>query len=148
MNNLELALAYLDKLPVAQSGAGGHNATLQAALACRRFGLSEAEAWQALTWYNDFRCSPKWSERELRHKLESVSGLAVKKPLGQQRRMGKARVQPFTPPASVERKPDPRPVCQRSAADEELWWAKQAADMGLSLAEFDAHCGIETELTL
>lgn len=39
--------------------------------------------WQALTWYNENRCSPSWSERELRHKITSVANIQVKKQLGQ-----------------------------------------------------------------
>lgn len=68
-SNLDRALAYLQKCPPAVSGSGGHNATLRAACELYRFGLSESDAWQALQWFNQFRCQPIWSERELRHKL-------------------------------------------------------------------------------
>ncbi len=59
---------YLDTIPGAISGQGGHNRTLEAAATCFRFGLSESDAWNLLTEFNE-RCQPPWNERELRHKL-------------------------------------------------------------------------------
>lgn len=38
-----------------------------------------------------------------------------------------------------------RPVCQRTTAEEEAWWAAVAAERGLTLAEFDARCGVVVE---
>lgn len=140
-NNLTLCMAYLDKLPTAQSGAGGHNATLQAALAIRRFELDGAEAWEAMSWYNHNRCSPEWSEKELRHKLASVANLPIKKKLGQGRGMPH-RVRAFVapePPRVPE--PDTRPVIERSEQEEETWWAQWCAAHGTTLEEFDAMVG-------
>jgi hypothetical protein len=71
MNTLTHCLAYLDQLPPAISGSGGHNATFRAACECVRFGLTDAEALDALRRYNA-RCRPPWSERELQHKLDSA----------------------------------------------------------------------------
>lgn len=71
MSHLDNCLAYLDILPPAISGSGGHNATFRAACECVRFGLTDAEALAALRRYNA-RCSPPWSERELQHKLDSA----------------------------------------------------------------------------
>lgn len=62
-------LAYLGMLPDAISGSGGHQATYYAACTIYRFGLSDAEAWAALVWFNETKCRPPWSEGELRHKL-------------------------------------------------------------------------------
>lgn len=76
MSNLSRCLAYLDKLPPAQSGSGGHSATFRAACECVRFGLTDGEAWEALSWYNDNRCSPKWTQSELRHKLNEAQKIA------------------------------------------------------------------------
>jgi hypothetical protein len=76
MTNLDRCLAYLDKLPPAQSGSGGHSATFRAACECVRFGLTDGEAWEALSWYNDNRCSPKWTQSELRHKLNEAQKIA------------------------------------------------------------------------
>jgi len=75
MTNLDTCLAYLSKLPPAVSGSGGHNVTLRAACECVRFGLTDAEALQALGEFNR-RCSPPWSEGELAHKLESARRIA------------------------------------------------------------------------
>lgn len=82
---LDSCLAYLEKLPHANSGEGGHQATWKAVLACRRFGLGEGDTWEALQWWNRHKCSPPWSEKELRHKLESANRVNVSRPLGKGR---------------------------------------------------------------
>lgn len=140
-NNLEACMAYLEKLPPAMSGAGGHGATFNAALACRRFGLSEGETWQAMQAFNE-RCQPPWSEKELKHKIESVGGVSITKRLGGQRAHTHTRpvfVAPARPAAPTV---DPRPVCQQSAETEELWWANVAHELGTTLEVFDAACGV------
>lgn len=74
---LRRAEAYLDRIPPAISGAGGHSQTYTAATAMvHSFGL-DAEAAFGLLWdrYNP-RCQPPWSEKELRHKVSD----AVSKP--------------------------------------------------------------------
>ncbi len=147
-------MAYLDRLPVAVSGAGGHNATLRAACECFRFGLSEAEAWGCLQWFNEYRCQPKWSEHELRHKLADArkivsGGGQAGKHLGTQYQgRGNRQARTFTPPPAPARRvivtaPKPRPVWDVSEAEEEARWARTAARLGLTLAEFDARCGVE-----
>jgi len=37
-----------------------------------RFGLNDAQAWDAITWFNSAKCRPAWSEVDLRHKLDSA----------------------------------------------------------------------------
>ena len=69
------AARYVARMPAAVSGQGGHRATFAVAVALvHGFALGEAEAWEILCAYNA-RCSPPWSERELRHKLASASRL-------------------------------------------------------------------------
>ena len=68
MNTFAACRAYLDKLPPAISGDGGHGATFRAACECVRFGLGDSDAMSLLNEYNR-RCSPPWSEKELAHKL-------------------------------------------------------------------------------
>jgi len=69
---IERARRYLDTIPGAVSGAGGHNQTFTAACAMiLGFGLTKAEAAVMLSDYNR-RCEPKWSERELQHKIDSA----------------------------------------------------------------------------
>lgn len=133
---LQSVLAYLKNMPHANSGAGGHNATLNAALACKRFGLTGADMWEAMQWWNDNRCTPRWSEKELRHKVDSVADVAIKKPLGRGRSASRA-ARVFVAPAPVERPADTRPIIERSAQDEELWWAKVAAERGVELSDWD-----------
>jgi putative DNA primase/helicase len=70
---------YLDACPPAVSGQHGHNRTFAVAIALiRGFDLSEAAALPFLRRYNE-RCQPKWSERELLHKLGGADNLRPKK---------------------------------------------------------------------
>ena len=65
----ERAAAYAAAMPPAISGQGGHQATFAVASALiHGFALSEEQAWPIMCEYNA-RCSPPWSEAELRHKL-------------------------------------------------------------------------------
>lgn len=66
---------YLDKMPSAVAGSGGHSQTFAAAVALvHGFGISEAEAWPILCDYSA-RCLPPWSEADLRHKLTTAGRL-------------------------------------------------------------------------
>ncbi len=68
------ARAYLATMAPAISGSGGHDATWRAALAMvRGFALPTDEAMRLLI--DDFnpRCRPPWSERELKHKVDSAA---------------------------------------------------------------------------
>ena len=71
LTRIARARSYLARLDPAVSGAGGHNRTMYAA-AClvQKFGLTIEQAWPLLLEYNDTKCSPKWTARELLHKLE------------------------------------------------------------------------------
>ena len=150
------AMAYLNRLPVAVSGAGGHNQTLRAACECYRFGLSKSEAAEALAWYNEYRCQPKWSAHELAHKLADaeriVSGAGQGgKHLGPaparnyQRGAHKPFVAPPPPARKVKIVTPFRPVWEVSEAEEEARWASVAATLGITLVEFDERCGVEVE---
>lgn len=67
------ARSYVARQPAAVSGKGGHRATFSVANILRRgFGLPEEDALELFREYNT-RCSPPWSERELRHKLDSAA---------------------------------------------------------------------------
>jgi hypothetical protein len=68
---LKVARAYLDKLPAAISGQGGHDATFRAACWVVRFGLSDGDAMMLMRDYNR-RCDPPWTEKELAHKLKGA----------------------------------------------------------------------------
>ncbi|GIX04921.1 MAG: hypothetical protein KatS3mg114_0790 [Planctomycetaceae bacterium] len=76
------ALAYLDKLPPAISGQGGHSATYTAAtVLVHGFELDPEQALGILLDRYNPRCDPPWTEKELRHKVED----AAKKPHDQPR---------------------------------------------------------------
>jgi len=71
-NVIERARRYLQEVPPAISGSGGHNQTFFAA--CKLvigFGLSPDDAYPLLAEWNE-RCEPPWTEKELRHKLDSA----------------------------------------------------------------------------
>lgn len=70
---VERARRYVSKMPPAIDGAGGSLATLNvAAVLVKGFALPEDVALDVLlTDYNP-RCRGPWSEKELRHKLESA----------------------------------------------------------------------------
>jgi KaiC/GvpD/RAD55 family RecA-like ATPase len=69
---IERARKYLDTIPGAVSGSGGHDQTFKAACALvLGFSLTKTEALILMSDYNR-RCEPKWTERELRHKVESA----------------------------------------------------------------------------
>ena len=67
------AAGYLAKIGGAVAGARGHDVTWAAAVALvRGFALSSSDALSLLMSDYNPRCSPPWSERELRHKVESA----------------------------------------------------------------------------
>lgn len=69
----ERACKYVDKLPPAISGQGGHGATFFAAQALvRGFRLDFDSALRLLQSEYNPRCLPPWSVAELRHKLASA----------------------------------------------------------------------------
>jgi hypothetical protein len=72
---LDRAARYVEKMPAAESGNHGHDATFAVAVTLvHGFALPEATAWPILCEFNK-RCLPPWSERELRHKLEDANKL-------------------------------------------------------------------------
>ena len=87
------ARAYLAKLPVAVAGQGGHPATYRvASILANGFDLPWDDAWTLLTEFNA-RCSPPWSEKELRHKLNDAYVKPHERPkgwlvAGKERRVG------------------------------------------------------------
>lgn len=66
------AVAYLDKIDPAVSGEAGHNQTLKAAMIGPGFDLEPETCFRLLRDNFNSRCVPPWSERELRHKIESA----------------------------------------------------------------------------
>jgi hypothetical protein len=97
--------AYLDALPPAISGSGGHNATLRAACALAKFGLSDTDALALLAEWNATHCRPRWDARELFHKWQSA-----KAKVGHVTRFA-ARPAPVRVPWIIARKtPSPTPA--------------------------------------
>ena len=72
MTLLDQARRYLDKIPPAVSGAGGHNQTFRVAcVLVQGFGLSLDEARPLMLEYSA-RCQPPWSEKDIDHKLRDA----------------------------------------------------------------------------
>ncbi|MFO0083752.1 MAG: DUF3987 domain-containing protein [Phycisphaerales bacterium] len=88
---LRRAAAYLDRIPPAVSGSGGHSQTYTAATAMvHGFGLDPETAF-GLLWdrYNP-RCQPPWLEKELRHKVSDAASKPHDRPHGWLRDAGPA----------------------------------------------------------
>lgn len=66
---IELLKKYADE---AISGSGGHSRTFHAACLLWRNSSNEHDVWQSLQWYNQHRCQPHWSEKQLQYKMISA----------------------------------------------------------------------------
>lgn len=72
LSRVERAVRYVDAMPEAISGSGGHVALLKVACAVvRGFDLPDAMAIEVLRHYSQ-RCSPPWAEKDLWHKIEEA----------------------------------------------------------------------------
>ena len=70
---IERARKYIAKLPPAVSGQRGHDKTFHVAcVLVLGFGLPPEDAFALLTEWNQ-TCDPPWTERELRHKVDSAT---------------------------------------------------------------------------
>lgn len=74
---MDLALEWIrDEAPTSVSGQGGHDAIFKVACVLRNgFDLSDGEVATALDAYNQAKCTPPWTEAQLRHKLASSAGV-------------------------------------------------------------------------
>lgn len=79
---VEAARKYVSRIEGAISGAGGHNKTYRvASLLVEGFGLTDDQAFGVLQGWNA-SCKPEWSERDLRHKIESARAKADQSKIG------------------------------------------------------------------
>jgi len=132
MNNISNALAYVEKLPAAIAGSGGHAATFRVACECVRRGLSEYEAREVMEWYNVHRCEPPWSEKELEHKVQSAfrvekaNGKSAPRDIAQviDEHLKRPKLAPPVLPTEV-------PVYLMNQVEEEAWWARVFAERGI-----------------
>lgn len=70
---IERARRYLDRVPGAISGQAGHNVTFKVAcILIHGFNMGISESFVLMSEWNK-KCEPEWSEKELRHKLESAN---------------------------------------------------------------------------
>lgn len=73
---VESARRYVSRIEGSVSGAGGHNRAFRvASLLVEGFGLTDDQAYGVLQGWNG-SCKPEWSERDLRHKIESARAKA------------------------------------------------------------------------
>lgn len=111
------ARAYLAKLPPAVAGQGGHPATYRAAsILANGFDLGYDDAWSLLNEWNVSHCSPPWSEKELRHKLNDAYVKTHERPRGylakgKERRVGANGRLIFDPKAVAEIVQASTPLC-------------------------------------
>ena len=77
------AIAYLNAMPPAIAGSGGHSQTYAAATALvHGFGLDPAVSLTILAEHYNPRCSPPWSEKELQHKINQAATKPHDRPFG------------------------------------------------------------------
>ena len=82
-NDEARAIAYLDALPAAVSGQGGHSAAYTAATALvHGFAIEPERALDILRHHYNPRCEPPWSEKELSHKIHEAVTKPHERPLG------------------------------------------------------------------
>ncbi len=78
----ERAARYAAAMPPAIAGQQGHSQTFALAVALAHgFNLSEAETNALMVAYN-LKCSPPWSDRELKHKVKDAYNTPHSKPRG------------------------------------------------------------------
>lgn len=77
------AIAYLDAMPPAISGSGGHSACYTAATALvHGFALPPERAMAILEQHYNPRCDPPWSIKELQHKVDDAANKPHERPYG------------------------------------------------------------------
>ncbi|WP_345319672.1 bifunctional DNA primase/polymerase [Novipirellula rosea] len=77
------AIAYINAMPSAIAGSGGHSQTYAAATALvHGFGLDPAVSLAILTNHYNPRCNPSWSEKELQHKVNQAATKPHDRPFG------------------------------------------------------------------
>ena len=77
------AVAYLESMPPAISGQGGHNTTYAAATALvHGFLIGPDRALQLLLDHFNARCEPPWSDQELQHKIDDAANKPHDRPPG------------------------------------------------------------------
>lgn len=77
------AIAYLNAMPPAVSGSGGHAQTYAAATAMvHGFGIATGQSLRLLAEHYNPRCEPPWSERELQHKVDDAATKTHARPFG------------------------------------------------------------------
>ena len=69
---VERCRRYLEKMGDSIQGQDGSGRLFAACCKAVEFGLSEGEVWEVMAWFNQAKCSPPWSERELQHKIEDA----------------------------------------------------------------------------
>lgn len=78
----ERAARFMAATPPAVSGQDGHGMTYSLAVSLYHgFNLSEQETWTLMQAYS-LKCSPPWSESELKHKLRDAMNKSHNKPRG------------------------------------------------------------------
>lgn len=70
--DITAAKLALRDFPAAVQGQGGDLQTLKAALMCRDYGLNVSEVYELLWNEYNSRCSPPWSQKDLREKVSNA----------------------------------------------------------------------------
>lgn len=97
------ARAYIQTMPEAISGAGGHDSLWKVArkLVCD-FQLDEQAAFRILASEYNPRCKPPWSDRDLLHKVNDAANKArIKNPIQDRPMIGSRIINPPGPEATA-----------------------------------------------
>ena len=64
---------YLNKMSISIQGHGGSKALFKVAMVLvERFACSSSEALEYMYWFNRTSCHPKWTDKELKHKIDDA----------------------------------------------------------------------------
>lgn len=97
------AIAYIARMPESISGSGGHGACWSVALVLAKgFALGERRTYEILRDHYNARCSPPWSDVELRHKANQAAAARVAEGYKLGDRWEPERVRPHEPAPSPE----------------------------------------------
>ncbi|GMV27145.1 MAG: hypothetical protein AMXMBFR58_31760 [Phycisphaerae bacterium] len=115
------AAAYLDRIPPAISGSGGHGQAYAAATAMvHGFGLDPTVALALLRDRYNPRCQPPWTDKELMHKIDDAAAKPHDKPFGWLRDADNKKAAPSVlVPSNAEAGPAVRRLRVRCLADVE-----------------------------
>ena len=75
---IERCIKYLGNIDDSVAFSDGDHALFRAGCEIARFALRGGEAWAAMHWYNEKKCSPKWPTGRLNYKIDQGWAVCAK----------------------------------------------------------------------